>query len=112
MNGGDYMLIQKKKQSINPAAAVATGAILGAGAVLAGKILNDKKNREKVTKVANEIKSQVTGYIEDMQKVADKKKTDGKEKLIQGKKELKKVTESSLDSTQDKSADVKKVSNV
>ena len=80
------MKIRNKEKSINPVAAIATGVVIGAGAAIAGSaILKDKKKQEKVKKVIKGVKSQVTGYMEDMQKMADEKINEGKEKLSEGK---------------------------
>jgi len=100
---------QEKQTKSNPFAAVATGVVIGAGVAAAGTaILQDKRNREKVKKVVNDVKKQVSVYMEDMQKMAQEKKEEGTEKVQEGKKELKKKTEESIDSVQDTLEETKK----
>lgn len=78
---------EEKQTKSNPLAAVATGVVIGASVAAAGAaILQDKKNRDKVKKVVKDVKKQVSGYMEDMQKKADEKKEVGKEKVEDGKK--------------------------
>jgi gas vesicle protein len=100
---------QNTEKSTSPLAALATGVVIGAGVAVAGAVaLNDKKNREKVIKVVKDVKNQVSGYMDDMQKTANQKKDEGKETVTQSKKEVKKATKSSIDSAEDKLEDIKK----
>ena len=93
---------QEKQKKSNPLAAVATGVVIGAGVTTAGAaLLKDKKNREKVKKVVKDVKNQMSGYMEDMQKKANEKKEEGKVKVTEGKDVLKKKAEKSIDSAQD-----------
>jgi len=82
---------QKKKGSINPVFAAVTGAVIGAGAAVAGVfVLKDKKNRNKVTKVINDVKNQAVGYVEKIQKeISTNKKKIGKN-INKGKAKVKK----------------------
>jgi hypothetical protein len=89
---------QDKEKGINPVAAVATGIIIGAGAALAGAaVLSDKKNQDKAKKVIKDVKNQLSGHMENMQKTVDKKKDEGKEKIAQSKQELKEIADSTKD---------------
>jgi hypothetical protein len=81
------------KDSVNPIVAGVTGAVIGAGIAVAGAavVLNDKKSREKVKGVLSNVKNQVVGYMEDMQKQAQDKKTEVKEKIAESEKTVKKT---------------------
>jgi len=85
----------KRKSGIDTVAAAVTGAIVGAGVAVAGAVaLKDKKNREKVKQVLNNVKDQAVGYMEKMQKDVKSKKGGVENKLDDGQKEVKKVTSS------------------
>ncbi len=59
---------QNKKGKASLIAGI-TGAIVGAGAAVAGAIaLKDKKNRDKVKKVFTNVKNQAMGYVKKMKK--------------------------------------------
>ena len=93
---------QHKEKNINPLAAVSAGVVIGAGAAIAGAaVLKDKKTQERVKSVVKEIKKQMTGYVEDIQKTVDVKKDEGKEKLTEAKKELEEVTDSTKNTLKD-----------
>jgi hypothetical protein len=72
-------MIDKNKNKSTLAGA-AGAAIIAGVAVASAFVLNDKKNREKVKKVLTNVKDQAVDYMEDIQK-----KTDKKEKEIEGK---------------------------
>ena len=92
---------EEKQTKSNPLAAVATGIVIGAGVATAGAvILKDKKNREKVKNAVNDVKKQVSGYIEDAQKKAIEEKENRMDKVTEGKEELKKKAEASINSAQ------------
>jgi len=60
---------KQKKQVNNGVFAAITGAVVGAGVAVVGAIaMKDKKNRDKVNKVINDVKNQAVGYAEKMQK--------------------------------------------
>jgi len=100
---------QENQNKSNPLAAVATGVVIGASVTAASAAyLKDKKNRDKVKKVVKDVKNQMSGYIEDIQKKANKKKEEGKEKVTEGKEILKKKAEESIDSAQDTIDETKK----
>jgi hypothetical protein len=85
----------KRKSGIDPVAAAVTGAIVGAGVAVAGAVaLKDKKNRENVKQVLNNVKDQAVGYMEKMQNDVKSKKGSVENKLDDGQKEVKKVTSS------------------
>jgi hypothetical protein len=103
---------QDKEKNINPVAAIATGVVIGAGAALAGAaVLSDKKNQEKIKKVIKDVKKQVIGYAEDTQKNASNKKDEGKEKITQGKEDLKKIADSTKDILKDEGKRLSKSDN-
>lgn len=64
---------QKKKGKFSLIAGI-TGAIVGAGAAIAGALaLKDKKNRNKVKKVLTNAKNQAENYVKKIKKgVKDK----------------------------------------
>jgi gas vesicle protein len=67
---------QKKNKSIIAAIA---GAIVGAGAAIAGTAaFKDKKNRDKAKKVLTNIKNQALGYVKKMQKETKSEKINKK----------------------------------
>lgn len=69
---------------INPVAAAFTGAIIGAGAVVAGAIvMSDKNNQKKVEKVVNDAKDKIRGYKEGLEERSHEVKEDAKEKIDQ-----------------------------
>lgn len=64
---------QKKKQNLSVFAGI-TGAIVGAGAAIAGTLfLKDKKNRDKVKKAFVEVKNKTETYIKKAEKKVEKK---------------------------------------
>jgi len=80
------------KSGFNPVVAAVTGAVVGAGVAVAGAIaLKDKKNRDKVKGVLNNVKDKATGYVEDIRKQLQDKKNEAEEKLAEGKEKVKKV---------------------
>jgi gas vesicle protein len=82
----------KGKSGFNPVAVAVTGAVVGAGVVVAGAAaLKDKKNREKVKEVLTNIKDQAIDYMEDMQKRTQDKNDKAEKKLDEGKGKVKKV---------------------
>lgn len=99
----------EKQTNSNSLAAVATGIVIGAGVAAAGAvILNDKKNREKVKNAVKDVKKQVSGYIEDAQKKAIEEKGKRIDKVTEGKEELKKKAEASINSAQGTLEEAKK----
>ena len=87
----------REKDGVNPIVAGVTGAVIGAVAG-AAVVLNDKKNREKVKEVLSNVKNQVVGYVEDMQKQALDKKSEVEEKLAESEKTVKKTAKPAYDS--------------
>ena len=70
-----------------------TGAAIGLGVAVAGAVvvLNDKKTREKVKEVFTNVKDQTLGYVENMQKQTEDKKSEVEKKLAQGAGKVKKT---------------------
>ncbi len=99
----------ERKSGFNPVAAAITGAVVGAGVAVAGAVaLNDKKNREKVKKVLNNVKNQAIGYMEDMQKQVQDKKDEVEGKFTEGKKKVLKIENSVKKSLRHAIKDAKK----
>lgn len=84
--------VKKEKKGTNPVAAVVAGAVVGAGLAVAGSVLlKDKKSRDKVKKVLDNVKDQAKGYIDTVQKQVEEKKDVVEKKVEVGKKVVKKV---------------------
>jgi gas vesicle protein len=99
---------EKKQGQMSPAAAVATGIVIGASAAVAGSLLlKDDKNRKALKKVTEHVKSQVKGYVGDAQQKAKNKTEDIKATVDQSSKEVKNKARGSIDSAQEKLEDVK-----
>jgi len=78
----DQKIPVEKKKGINPVAAAVTGAVVGAGLVVAGAAaLSDKKNRDKAKQVLGNVKDKATTYMKDMKKEARDKKDKAEKKL-------------------------------
>lgn len=96
-------------QGVNPIAAGVAGAVIGAGAAVAGVVaLKDKKNREKVQGVLNGVKDMAMGYMENIQSKAKDKQANMKGKLTEGKNGLKKISASAKSSLHHGVNDIKK----
>jgi gas vesicle protein len=81
-NKNDNKVDQAK--GINPVAAAVTGAIIGAGAVVAGAIvMSDKNNQKKVEKVVNDAKEKIRGYKAGLEEKSQAVKDDAKVKIEQ-----------------------------
>jgi len=88
-------MTDQNQGGINPVAAAVAGAVVGAGIGVAGAvIMGNKKNREKIGKVLNNAKNQAINYVEGVQKQAEDKKNEVKEKLTEGREKVGKVTKS------------------
>jgi phosphotransferase system glucose/maltose/N-acetylglucosamine-specific IIC component len=78
MKGLKNMTAQKKRnqrKGVNPIFAAVTGAMVGAGAAIAGAVvLKDKKNRDKVKKALTSAKDHAVGYMGKMEKQIKAKK--------------------------------------
>ena len=95
-----------KKEEINPMVAAMTGAVVGAGVVVAmagAVVLQDQKNRKKVKEVLVNAKDKAVDYIEGVQNRVQDKNLELKEKidakLAEGEmkvEELKNATEQAL----------------
>lgn len=86
---GGRMDKEHNKKDINPipvAAGIATGAAIGAAAVL----LSDKKKREKIKEMGEELKSKGIKIINETQKKMKEWKEEAKEKGEEVKEDLKK----------------------
>lgn len=80
-------MTNKNKGGINPVVAAVAGAVVGAGVGIAGAVvLGDKKNREKINKVLNNVKDQAVDYVEGVQKQAEDKKSEIEKEFVKGKK--------------------------
>ena len=80
-------MTNQNQDGINPVAAAVAGAVVGAGVGVAGAvIMGNKKNREKIGKLLNNIKDEAVDYAEGIQKQAEVKKAEIKGKLNEGKK--------------------------
>lgn len=92
---------QGESGGINPVSVAVTGAVVGAGIAVAGvvlSILSDKKNREKIVKVATTVKDGVTDYVEKTQKQIETEKKTLEKRIEADKKKVSKVVASAKDS--------------
>jgi hypothetical protein len=81
-----------KQSSFSTATAVATGIVVGAGAVIASVVaLKDKKNAEIVKKVLNNVKAQSITHGEEMKKQALEAKKLAEQNIAEGKEKAVKV---------------------
>lgn len=112
MTNHNHKKYDEDKIGINSVVAAVTGVVVGAGVAIAGAVaLKDKKSREKVKKVLNNVKDQAIGYMENMQKQAEDKKDEVEEKLVEGKEKVKKVTNVAKDSLSQATKNIKKAAN-
>jgi len=72
----------KRKDGISPIIAGVAGAVIGAG-IVAGAVLSDKNNRERVKKTLIDAKDQAVDYVEGMQKQAKDKKEEVETQLTE-----------------------------
>lgn len=92
----------QKKTGINPAVVAVAGAVVGAGIAVAGVMLSDEKNREKIVKGANAMKDDVGSYIKKTQAQIEEEKRLLEKRVMEDKIKVKKVVASaknSLDKT-------------
>lgn len=90
------------KDGINPVVVAVAGAVVGAGIAVAGVVLSDEKNREKIVKAANTVRDDVTHYVEKTQKQIEFEKKILEKRILADKMKVKKVVasaKSSLDKT-------------
>lgn len=84
-------LKQKKKSKFSVIAGI-TGAVVGAGAAVAGALaLRDKKNRDKVKKVLNKVKDEAMTYAGKIGKEVKKDAGIVSKKAATTKRKIKKV---------------------
>lgn len=96
-------MADNKRRGANPLGAILTGAVVGAGAVIAGAVaLSDKGNRKTINDAFSKAKSRMDGYLGNVQKETNKEKTKMKkvankvinsaEKVtVKAKQEVKKI---------------------
>lgn len=82
---------------VNPVV-VAAGAIVGVGIAVAGAILSDEKNREKVAHAASTIKDDVADLVIKTQKQIEKEKKALEDRIMADKVKVDKVVASAKDS--------------
>lgn len=90
------------KGGINPVVVAVAGAVVGAGIAVAGVVLSDEKNREKIVNAANTVRDDVTHYVEKTQKQIELEKKILEKRILADKMKVKKVVASaqnSLDKT-------------
>lgn len=99
---------ERKHERINPAAAVATGIVIGASAAVVGAaIMKNEKSRNAIKKLSKDVKNHMTEHMEDFGRKAKKKAEESKAKIDEANNEVKKKTVASIDSVQDKLEEVK-----
>jgi len=90
------------KRGVNPVVVAVAGAVVGAGIAVAGVVLSDEKNREKIVKAVNSVRDDVTHYVEKTQKQIEVEKKILEKRILADKIKVKKVVASaknSLDKT-------------
>jgi hypothetical protein len=96
------------KVGLNPVVVAVAGAVVGAGIAVAGVVLSDEKNREKVVKAATTIKDDVTQFVEKTQKQIDTEKKILEKRILADKIKVKKVVASAQDSLDKTTKEVNK----
>lgn len=100
---------QDDQNRFNQVAAAVTGAVVGAGVGIAGAvIMGNKKNREKISRILNNVKDDAVDYVGGIKKQAQDKKEEIKKKFIEGKVKVAKVTKSVRKSLDHAVKDVKR----
>lgn len=87
----------QKNSGVNQVAVAVAGAVVGAGLAVAGVVLSDEKNRQKVKDFAN-----------DLQKQAEIKKAELEKKISKDKEIVRKVVNSAKDSIDKTTKEVNK----
>lgn len=88
----------KVTDGVNQVAIAVAGAVVGAGLAVAGVMLSDEKNREKIVKAATSAKDGMLEYVEHTQKQIQVETDALKEKVSSDKDNVKKVIASAKDS--------------
>lgn len=79
----------EQPNNFNNVAMAVTGAVVGAGIIVAGAIaLKDKKNRKIVKNAFLNVKDQATSYVENAQDEAKDKIDSVEEKIVKSKKKV------------------------
>lgn len=82
-------MVNENKSSV---LAVAVGAVVGAGAVIAGAVaMNNKKNQQKVGELLAKAKGIVKDYGEEVEEQKEKGKETIKKVAVKALKEVKKI---------------------
>ncbi len=87
-----------KTAGVNPMVAAVAGAVVGAGIAVAGVVLSDEKNREKIVKAVTTVKDDVTHYVEKTQKQVEVEKKALEKRILADKIKIKKVVASAKNS--------------
>ncbi|MCX6731261.1 MAG: hypothetical protein NTZ55_05420 [Candidatus Roizmanbacteria bacterium] len=86
-----------RKVGINPVIVAVAGAVVGAGIAVAGVVLSDEKNREKIKETAGNLKKQ-----------AEDKKREIEKRILEDKKKVKMVVASAKESLDKTTKEVNK----
>ncbi len=92
----------RRKDGINPVVVAVAGAVVGAGIAVAGVVLSDEKNREKIVQTVITVKDDVTHFVTKTQKQIEAEKKTLEKRILADKIRVKKVVASaknSLDKT-------------
>lgn len=83
------------KSGINPFYAAITGAVVGAGAVVASTLaLKDKANRTRLKKATDSLEAEAMNFVDDL-------RSESKKKVSKAKAALKKSKATIIDKAQD-----------
>lgn len=90
------------KGGINPVVVAVAGAVVGAGIAVAGVVLSDEKNREKIAQTVSTVKEDVVHFVIKTQKQIEAEKKTFEKRILADEMKVKKVLASaknSLDKT-------------
>lgn len=97
---------QEENVGVNAVVVAVAGAVVGAGIAVAGAMLSDEKNREKIVKAATTAKDDVTQFVEDKQKQIATEKEALEDRIQADKIKMQKVVASAKDSLHKTSIEV------
>jgi len=90
---------KNQKKTVSPMAAAITGAVIGAGAAVAGAAaLKNEKTRAQAKKALTQVKNKAVDYMESLQKDAEGKKEEAENNLKKGTAKVKKIAQSGVKS--------------
>jgi len=95
----------EKKGNVSPVVAAVAGAVVGAGIAVAGVVLSEEKNRNKIKDVSTKVKNDVVKNIDNIRNRAEIEKQKLEARIFKDKEKVRKVVNSAknlLDKTTNK----------